>query len=75
MKTDLLARVSSEFLELVCTHSLYPYSLLAMGVSGSDSFRCTWDFLVLRNTMATATLVWFAWFVFFFLGEKVSFSS
>lgn len=75
MKTDLLARVSSEFLKLVRTHSLYPYSLLAMGVSSSDSFRCTWDFLVLRNMMATATLVWFVWFVFFFLGEKVSFSS
>lgn len=75
MKTDLLARVSSEFLKLVRTHSLYPYSLLAMGVSSSDSFRCTWDFLMLRNMMATATLVWFVWFVFFFLGEKVSFSS
>lgn len=75
MKTDLLARVSSEFLKLIRTHSLYPYSLLAMGVSSSDSFRCTWDFLVLRNMMATATLVWFVWFVFFFLGEKVSFSS
>jgi len=51
MKTDLLVRLSSGFLEAVCTHLPYPHSFLDMGVSGSDSLRCTWDFLMVGNMM------------------------